>query len=391
MKFVFCVVLAISALAAVPPAANQLFPQLVGGLGYPCEEHNITTSDGYINTYFRIQAKNTAIKSGLPVVYVQHGLLDSGDDWVVNDENLAPGFILANAGFDVWVGNTRGNRYSQASIYPNTTDPNGTYWDFSWQDMSMYDLPAAFDYIYGQTSQLINYIGHSQGTSIMFAALARRDPTILQYLKKFLAAGPVAYVDHASSPILDDLAKTPIAKWLYALNGKQFLLLSQGQYDLLEDNCEYLDFICIDSLHAISDFNTSVDNTARMDVFLGHFPAGTSVQNMYYWNQMVENTQFQMFNYGEAGNMQHYNQSTPPYYNLSQIDVPVHLFSGIYDELADPTDVAHLVASLTGAPQITHNVYPYGHATFFWGVNTSWINDAIAIINEASDELNIKY
>jgi len=46
------------------------------------------------------------------------------------------------------------------------------YWQFSWQQMAEYDLPAAFAYISNYTNQKVNYIGHSQGTTQMFAALA---------------------------------------------------------------------------------------------------------------------------------------------------------------------------------------------------------------------------
>jgi len=109
----------------------MIFPEIAQYLHYPCETHNITTEDGYINTFFRIQAKNTQMQSGLQPIYLQHGLLDSGDDWVINDENLAPGLLIANAGYDVWIGNSRGNRYSQAHVN-GSINPNSSYWDFSW-------------------------------------------------------------------------------------------------------------------------------------------------------------------------------------------------------------------------------------------------------------------
>jgi lysosomal acid lipase/cholesteryl ester hydrolase len=38
--------------------------------------------------------------------------------------------------------------------------------------MAQYDLPAAFSYIKNKTNTKIHYIGHSQGTMIMFIALA---------------------------------------------------------------------------------------------------------------------------------------------------------------------------------------------------------------------------
>jgi len=35
---------------------------------------------------------------------MQHGLLDCSDTFIINDEEHAIGFALANAGYDVWFG-----------------------------------------------------------------------------------------------------------------------------------------------------------------------------------------------------------------------------------------------------------------------------------------------
>lgn len=67
--------------------------------GYPMEEHLVTTPDGYILKMFRIP------KPGNEVVFLQHGLLSSSADWVITGPGKAFAYLLADAGFDVWLGN----------------------------------------------------------------------------------------------------------------------------------------------------------------------------------------------------------------------------------------------------------------------------------------------
>jgi lysosomal acid lipase/cholesteryl ester hydrolase len=92
--------------------------------------------------------KNSVMGPKKPVVFLQHGLLSSADTWIINSETLAPAFVLANKGYDVWLGNQRGTKYSRRH---ETLDPDKMedlhYWDFSFVEMGMMDAPAQIDHI----------------------------------------------------------------------------------------------------------------------------------------------------------------------------------------------------------------------------------------------------
>jgi lysosomal acid lipase/cholesteryl ester hydrolase len=75
--------------------------------GYPVEEHFVVTPDGYILKTFRITGSPLSPPAeGKTVVFVQHGLLCSSADWVVLGKGKALAYLLADEGYDVWLGKT---------------------------------------------------------------------------------------------------------------------------------------------------------------------------------------------------------------------------------------------------------------------------------------------
>lgn len=111
--------------------------------------------------------------------------------------------MLSDLGYDVWMGNSRGNRYSK-----NHTSLNSDYqefWDFTFHEMGKYDLPANIDYILSKTGyEQVHYIGHSQGTAI-FWVLCSEQPAYTQKITSMHALAPIAYIHDMKSPLFRTL------------------------------------------------------------------------------------------------------------------------------------------------------------------------------------------
>ena len=163
------------------PEENKNSLELIKYWGYPAEHHRVITKDKYILTIHRIPRGNPNTNpsyrtqpNNRPVVFLQHGLLCSSSNWITNLPDQSLGFLLADAGFDVWLGNVRGNTYSRTHL--NYDIDSDAYWKFSFDEMAAYDLPAMVDYVLNITKkEHLYYVGHSQGTMMAFAGLSENE------------------------------------------------------------------------------------------------------------------------------------------------------------------------------------------------------------------------
>ena len=113
-------------------------------------------------TMFRVQGQKPPAPGKKPV-FLMHGIADSADAWIINGKK-SPVNKLVDAGFDVWLGNSRGNKYNY--VPEIHTQEDFLFWDFSFTTLGKEDTPAFIDYILNATNQKkLIYIGHSQGAT----------------------------------------------------------------------------------------------------------------------------------------------------------------------------------------------------------------------------------
>ncbi|XP_025706602.1 lysosomal acid lipase/cholesteryl ester hydrolase isoform X2 [Callorhinus ursinus] len=299
-----------SKLAGVDPETNMNVSEIIAHWGYPSEEHFVETEDGYILCLHRIPhgRKNHSAKGPKPVVFLQHGLLADSSNWVTNLPNSSLGFILADAGFDVWLGNSRGNTWSRK--HKTLSVSQNEFWTFSYDEMANYDLPASINFVLNKTGrEQVYYVGHSQGTTIGFIAFSRI-PELARKVKMFFALAPVASVSFSTSPLCK-LGGFPdfLLKDMFGV--KEFFPQSTVLKWLSEHVCSHviLKELCGNAFFILCGFNERNLNMSRVPVYVAHSPAGTSVQNIVHWGQFIKFQKFQAFDWGShARNYFHYNQ-----------------------------------------------------------------------------------
>jgi lysosomal acid lipase/cholesteryl ester hydrolase len=136
--------------------------------GYTFEEHTVQTSDGYDLTLHRIKG------SGKPVL-MMHGMPGASSDYIVNEKEKAPAFVLAAEGYDVWLGNNRGGYYTQTHKTLNIMD--AAFWHYTGDEIGVIDTAALIQKVLTESgaSKLAAYVGHSYGT-VQFFTGASLDP-----------------------------------------------------------------------------------------------------------------------------------------------------------------------------------------------------------------------
>ncbi|GMT21379.1 hypothetical protein PFISCL1PPCAC_12676, partial [Pristionchus fissidentatus] len=135
--------------------------QIIRYHGYPAEEHHTVTQDGYILTLHRIPHGKTGIIAR-PAILLQHGLLSSSFDFLSLLPEKSLSYFLADSGYDVWIGNNRGNLYSNSHVKYSWFDER--FWNFTFDEMARFDTHALVDYILNTTTNQtgIYVVGHSQ-------------------------------------------------------------------------------------------------------------------------------------------------------------------------------------------------------------------------------------
>jgi len=359
------------------------FGELCSIYGYTPEEHVVLTKDGYLLGLHRLPSKKGQQKAspgtstGNPVVYLHHGLLMNSEVWVclTSAERSLP-FVLVEAGFDVWLGNNRGNKYSKKSIHygPNSSK----FWDYSLDDFAWHDIPDSIHYILDCTkAKTVSYIGFSQGTAQAFAALSIH-PQLNEKVNVFIALAPAMSPAGLAASIVDGLMKaSPTLMFLFF--GRKSILSSAIMWQSILYPPIFAKTIDT-SLRWLFAWQSLNISTQQKIAAYAHLYSFASVKSVVHWFQIMRNGQFQMYDDDVQSPIIRTSVSSyrPARFPTRNIVTPIVLCYGDSDSLVD-IDV--MVSQLPGHT-VCKRLYGYEHLDILWGKDVD-----VDVIPEVLDSL----
>lgn len=268
-------------------------------------------------------------------------------EWVGNRPEVAPAFVMAEQGYDVWLGNNRGNRYGISHVSKNHRQKS--FWDWYQEDMGRQDGPTFIDYVLNKTGQEnLTWIGHSEGTTQFFLGASLMPDYYAEKVNLFCALAPVASTSHIEIPALVE-ASQHIEEIVIAVTDVAHVYSLIPAHPLAMETAEvvcaipYVDGIC-EWLYSHTD---EYDDPYAIAIAASYVPSGSGYRDWVYYGQMIRDGMgFRYYDYGKRQNKKLYGQEDPPMIPIEDYKVPTGLFSGDSDKLGTPTDVAWLSGAI---------------------------------------------
>ncbi|PVI05342.1 alpha/beta-hydrolase [Periconia macrospinosa] len=340
--------------------------------GYYVEEHVVQTGDGYLLGLHRlgwrrgeedVRVNAGPNKGGVQkkVVYMHHGLLMNSEVWMcLTESQRCLPFELVERGYDVWLGNNRGNKYSKKSVHHAPT--SNAFWNFSMDQFAFHDIPDSIDYILSTThQQSLSYVGFSQGTAQAFATLSIH-PTLNDKVDVFIALAPAMAPPGLTSGIVNSLVKaTPDI--LFLAFGRRAILPSTTMWQSILYPPIFVRLIDASLKFLFGWTGNNITPHQKLASY-PHLYSYTSTKSVVHWFQIIRNGVFQMYD-DEAPNPVTSNRSK--YYKVAKfptknIKTPIVLVYGGSDSLVDINIMLRELPRHTIAKEIPH----YEHLDFLW-------------------------
>ncbi|CAH1963577.1 unnamed protein product [Acanthoscelides obtectus] len=337
--------------------------QIITTWGFFSVTHLVITEDGYALKLIQAWDLNgqRAGKKMLPdPVVVGHGHMQDSNSMVFQGD-MSIVQQLIKQGYYVWLVNFRGNSYSAAHM---TIRDKTKFYDFSFDEMGMYDMPAVLKTVkrLTKTSGTPVFLGYGMSNAAAFIYAITKPQEAQKYLKGIVAWAPLIYVSNMKSLVWFALQFVPYFEslWKETFHGEV-----KVSYDMVQKFCTQYTFqlfICNFFRMFIGGDNIQQINPELLPLGLLSHAERSSYKTLVHYAQLVQTGKFQAMDLGSKKNNITYGQTTPMQYNISAINVPVAIYYGPNDWLTDSVDVQQIYSELN--PKVRCGLYRINYDKF---------------------------
>ncbi|CAA18432.1 triglyceride lipase-cholesterol esterase [Schizosaccharomyces pombe] len=348
--------------------------------GYDLEEHFVRTTDGYLLGLHRVYKKKKGKIEELnylpPVLFI-HGLMMNSESWVCNlkKEDAIP-FALVEQGYDVWLGNLRGNKYSIKNIKFSSQNPK--FWDFSLDSIAIFDIPSIVKYILSVNSfDSISLVGFSQGAILAFAALSI-DTELRNSVRAFIALAPAIAPKKYSGRTVKSIIHAN-SQLLYLMFGRNSMLGSAVFWQAVLYPPVFAKIVDLFLRFFLSWTGKNISETQKI-VAYSHLYSFTSVKCFVHWAQITRRKVLQMYDDSPGFKPSYYtNLNRIARYPIENIRLPITLVYGSNDNMVDIETLKTQLPPLSQCIQIPN----YEHLDIIMGDTKKDI-----VIQQVVEQLN---
>ena len=258
----------VSAQSQEDKEAYPEFAQLMEASSYAWESLLVETDDGWTNSIFRVTGKidedgevQDLRKEGLLPVIIQHGGgMDAQDflTYATYTGGISWVLQLYDRGYDVFLPNNRGTRYSNVNARDTGDDAwtEQERWAFTYADYGRSDQPAFIEKALEVSgAEKLTYIGYSAGSAQMFYGAATEPEYFEEKLNRFVALAPCLISFWYTPEELIANYQPLFDLGIYKFGGEDWAADQQLICDNLVDKCQFYTEYWVDGTVAFTAMN----------------------------------------------------------------------------------------------------------------------------------------
>ncbi|CAH0553696.1 unnamed protein product [Brassicogethes aeneus] len=329
------------------PDVHDPIETIINRYGYQMQNITVQTDDGYILQTFRISPNGTNIEkiSGQPLV-IWHACDRNARSLVANGKESLP-FYYVDSGYDVWLPNIRGTKYSS---HVSLTQKDAKYWNFSYGKIGRSDVKAVSEMIVQKTGKKLITMGHSLTTSALFVYASELPEEASKNIKGIIGLAPAINVYYSWAFKLPSLLPNTIRD-TFGVFGMHYIdtgFASICELKIAQPLCEFL----VDFSFGKGDNIDVGASYARFFSKENNEPISSQVL-INYLQMMHSKGTFAEYDFGMLRNLKEYGKLTPPEFNIKNINVRTDLVCGTDDKVVSCKDSNNTYKMLQSEKSLT--------------------------------------